>query len=276
MPRSHARTPRAFLGRAELESAIRRLENSDLELTTSPCRLSGMTSSSPPAVDPAATHATPPPADDAPPQHSTSTDAELEAHTERMKAVKAAQDAKVREKTERRGITIVNTGDGKGKSTAAFGTALRSAGSGLNVGIVQFIKGTWKVGETEAFKRFPEIHHVVSGDGFTWNTQDKTQDIASAGKGWEQAVAMIEASRKPEPRYHLIILDEINIAIHLGYLPIKEVVEAVKNKPTALNLMLTGRGAKAELIAVADTVTEMQPIKHAFDAGIRAQRGIEF
>jgi cob(I)alamin adenosyltransferase len=201
---------------------------------------------------------------------------ENELHKEQMQALKQEQDAKVRSKLTERGIVIVNTGDGKGKSTAGFGLAMRAAGSGQRVAIIQFIKGTWKTGEGEALKRFPEITHVVSGDGFTWNTQDREKDIASARRGWQQAVEMIEASRGPEPKYNLIVLDELNIALHYEYLPVEEVVAVLRNKPTELSICLTGRGAKPEIIEVADTVTEMRSVKHAFDTGIQARRGIEF
>jgi cob(I)alamin adenosyltransferase len=198
------------------------------------------------------------------------------AHKQQMQALKQEQDAKVRAKNVDRGVVIVNTGDGKGKSTAAFGLALRAAGSGLRVGLIQFIKGTWKTGEAEALKRFPEITHIVSGEGFTWNTQDREKDIAAARRGWQLACEMIEASRGPEPKYDLVILDELNIALGYGYLPVEEVVKVIGHKPQELSLAITGRGAPAELIAAADTVTEMRSIKHAFDVGIQARRGIEF
>jgi cob(I)alamin adenosyltransferase len=197
-------------------------------------------------------------------------------HKEQMEALRKEQAAKVKSKTEDRGIVLVNTGDGKGKSTAGFGLAIRAAGCGQKVGVVQFIKGTWKTGEAEALKRFPEIRHVVSGEGFTWNTQDKSKDIAAVRRGWDIVLEMIEASRSETPEYELLVLDELNIALSYGYLPVSEVVEALRNKPRELSICITGRGAPQELIDVADTVTEMKPIKHAFDAGIRARRGIEF
>lgn len=209
-------------------------------------------------------------------ENDTHSAEDAEAHRQRMEALRQEQAEKVRSKNEDRGIVLVNTGDGKGKSTAGFGLALRAAGCGQNVGLVQFIKGTWKTGEAEALKRFPEIRHVVSGEGFTWNTQDKEKDIAAVRRGWEIALEMIEASRGDSPAYSLIILDELNIALSYGYLPVSEVIEAVRNKPQELSICITGRGAPQELIDVADTVTEMKPIKHAFDAGIRARRGIEF
>jgi cob(I)alamin adenosyltransferase len=206
----------------------------------------------------------------------TSKKKENEAHRQRMKEVKKAQDAEVRSKEVSRGIVLVHTGDGKGKSTAAFGLAIRAAGHGQRVGLVQFIKGTWKTGETRSFERFPEIDHVVSGDGFTWNTQDRAKDIASVRRGWDTAVQMIEDSRGTDPKYDLVILDELNVAIGMDYLPVAEVVEVLANKPEELSICVTGRGAKDELIEVADTVSEMRPVKHAFEAGIKARRGVEF
>ncbi|MGB5813173.1 MAG: cob(I)yrinic acid a,c-diamide adenosyltransferase [Polyangiales bacterium] len=206
----------------------------------------------------------------------SSTDDDNELHRARMKQIKKAQDAAVRGKEISRGIILVHTGDGKGKSTAAFGLAIRAAGHGQRVGIVQFIKGTWKTGEKKSLERFPEIDHVVSGDGFTWNTQDREKDIASARRGWEAALEMFEQSRGDDPKYHVVILDELNIAIGMDYLPVEEVVDALTNKPRELSICVTGRGAKEELIAVADTVSEMRLIKHAYEAGIKARRGVEF
>jgi cob(I)alamin adenosyltransferase len=205
--------------------------------------------------------------------HESTTDAE---HKARMQKLKAEQDAEVRSKKIKRGVVVINTGDGKGKSTSGFGVAIRAAGHGQKVGVVQFIKGTWKTGEQAALKRFPEIEHVVSGDGFTWNTQDRQQDIASAEQGWKRVVEMIEASRAEPPAYEVLVLDELNVAIDYGYLAVQDVANALANKPEALSIVVTGRGAKQELIDVADTVTEMRPIKHAFAQGIVARRGVEF
>jgi cob(I)alamin adenosyltransferase len=199
-----------------------------------------------------------------------------QAHKAEMQALKAEQDAKVKTKQIDRGVLIVNTGDGKGKSTAGFGLALRAAGSGLRVGVVQFIKGTWKTGEAEAFKRFPEITHVVSGEGFTWNTQDREKDIQAAQRGWQIACDMIKAEENGKSTYDLIVLDELNIALGFNYLPTSEVVAVLRAKPTEMSIAVTGRGAPAQLIEAADTVTEMKCIKHAFEAGIQARRGIEF
>jgi len=201
---------------------------------------------------------------------------EAEDHKEKMKAVQKEQRQKVREKLIDRGVVIVNTGDGKGKSSAAFGTAFRAVGYGYKVGIIQFIKGAWKTGEQEAFKKFPEIDHIISGDGFTWDTQDKAKDIESAMRGWNIALEMIEKTRSGEKDYHLIVLDELNIALSIGYIPVDEVVKAIKNKPEKLNIIITGRNAPQEIMDVADTVSEMLPLKHAFEGGVQAQKGIEF
>ena len=197
-------------------------------------------------------------------------------HKKRMVEMKAAQKARVKKADIERGVLIVNTGDGKGKSSSAFGTAIRAAGHGQKVGIMQFIKGTWKTGEAESFKRFPEIEHLVSGDGFTWNTQDMDEDTASARNGWQKTIDMIERCRSDKPDYDLIVLDELNIALRYDYLDIKEVVGVLANKPDKLNIIVTGRDAKPELIEIADTVTDMTMVKHAFEAGIRAQKGVEF
>lgn len=197
-------------------------------------------------------------------------------HKARMQEMQRAQKKKVASADIERGILIVNTGDGKGKSSSAFGTAIRAAGHGQKVGIMQFIKGTWKTGEAESFKRFPEIDHMVSGDGFTWNTQDIDEDTASAQHGWSKTVEMIESCRSANPAYDLIVLDELNIALRYDYLDIHEVVAVLANKPEKLNIIVTGRDAKPELIDIADTVTDMTMVKHAFEAGIRAQKGVEF
>jgi cob(I)alamin adenosyltransferase len=197
-------------------------------------------------------------------------------HREQMRQLKAEQDRKVKERDIQRGVIVVHDGDGKGKSTAAFGIAIRAAGHGQRVGLVQFIKGTWKTGEKLALARFPEIDHVISGDGFTWNTQDREKDIASARRGLEIAKQMIEDSRGDDPKYQVVILDELNIALRYDYLPVSEVVEVLRNKPEELSIVVTGRDAKPELIAIADTVTRMEAVKHAFDAGIRARKGVDF
>jgi cob(I)alamin adenosyltransferase len=205
------------------------------------------------------------------------TDAEKdEAHRAKMIALKEAQDREVRSKTRKGGVLIVNTGDGKGKSTAAFGTAIRAAGHGQKVAVVQFTKGQWKTGEQAAFARFPEIDHFIVGDGFTWNTQDRKADIASARAGWQRCVELVEACRGDAPKYQLLVIDELNSVLRYDYLPIEEIVSVLAHRPEPLHVIVTGRDAKPELIAIADTVTEMKAVKHAYAAGIKAQRGIEF
>jgi cob(I)alamin adenosyltransferase len=201
---------------------------------------------------------------------------ESEEHKEKMKAIQKEQRQKVRAKLIDRGVVIVNTGDGKGKSSSAFGTVFRAVGYGYKVGVIQFIKGKWKTGEQEIFKKFDEIDHVISGEGFTWDTQDKDKDIAAAKRGWDTVVKMIEQTRSGEKSYHLLVLDELNIALHLNYLPVDEIVEVIKNKPENLNIIITGRNAPQALMDAADTVSEMVPLKHAFEGGIQAQKGIEF
>ena len=197
-------------------------------------------------------------------------------HKEKMKQLQAEQRKKVKANNTKRGVVICNTGDGKGKSTAAFGTVLRAVGYGFKVGVVQFIKGTWDTGEQKMFERLDEVTHIVSGDGFTWNTQDKQKDIESAEKGLAQAVELIEAARKDEKAFKLIVLDEINVALSMGYLDAQKVAEILLNKPENLNIMVTGRGAPQQVMDAADTVTEMKPLKHAFDNGILAVQGIEY
>ena len=200
----------------------------------------------------------------------------LDEHQARMRARQKAQGAEVRSKTTKRGVIVVNTGEGKGKSSAAFGVAIRAAGHGQRVGVLQFIKGCWQTGEQLALARFPEIEHVLCGEGFTWDTQDRERDTACARAGWERAKQMIESARAEQPAYDVIVLDELNLVIDFGYLPAAEVVQVLAEKPPHLSIVVTGRGAKQELIAIADTVTEMRSVKHAFEAGIRARRGIEF
>ncbi|MGF1510058.1 MAG: cob(I)yrinic acid a,c-diamide adenosyltransferase [Myxococcota bacterium] len=189
----------------------------------------------------------------------------------RMRQRKKEQDEETRSKSIKRGVVVVNTGDGKGKSTSGFGVAIRAAGHGQRVAVVQFIKGTWKTGEKAALARFPEITHVVSGDGFTWETQDRSQDMASARHGFDRARAFIQ-----DGDHDVVVLDEINIALDLGYLPVEEVCRCLETKPEHVSVVLTGRNAPQEVIDSADTVTEMKMVKHAYKAGIRARKGIEF
>ena len=190
----------------------------------------------------------------------------------KMEKRKAVQDAEVASKTVGRGLLIVHTGAGKGKSTAAWGLALRALGHGWRVGVVQFIKGAWESGEREAFARFrDQVSWHTMGEGFTWETQDKERDIAAARAAWVKARELMA-----DPGVGLLILDELNIALRYDYLPLAEVIEALKARRPELTVVVTGRNAKPELIAAADCVTEMGAVKHHFGAGFKAQEGIEF
>ncbi len=180
-------------------------------------------------------------------------------------------------KTIEKGLLIVHTGKGKGKSTAAFGLALRAIGNGMRVGVVQFVKGRWQTGERAMLEKFPDQMTIrTMGEGFTWETQDRARDIRAARAAWEAAKEMIEASRGPAPRYHMVILDELNIVLRYDYLPLDEVVAYLKDKPYNLHVVVTGRNAKEPLIEAADLVTEMTLVKHPFRSGVKAQKGIEY
>jgi cob(I)alamin adenosyltransferase len=197
-------------------------------------------------------------------------------HKTKMQKIKAARDRMMAEKKrEKKGLVIVHTGNGKGKSSSAFGMIMRCIAHGMPCGVVQFIKGTWVTGEKEFLRKHfaNECKFVVSGEGFTWDTQDRERDIAAARAGWEEAKAMIK-----DPNMSLVVLDEINIALRYDYLPILEVVEfLVTEKPEMTHVVLTGRNAKPELIEIADLVTEMTEVKHPFrEQGIVAQKGVEF
>jgi cob(I)alamin adenosyltransferase len=193
-------------------------------------------------------------------------------HREKMQRRQAARKKVLATKTEERGLLIVHTGAGKGKSTAAFGMVLRCLGHGMRVGIVQFVKGAWGTGERDVLARFPELVTCrAMGEGFTWDTQDRARDIAAAHAAWETAKAMIA-----DPSYRMVLLDELNIVLRYNYLPLDEVMAALKVKPHDLHIVVTGRNAPAELIEAADLVTEMSLVKHPFRAGVKAQPGIEF
>ena len=194
-------------------------------------------------------------------------------HKEKMAKRKAVQDAEVASKTiTEKGLLIVNTGPGKGKSTAAFGLIMRALGYEWPVGIVQFIKGAWETGERKALERFPDLVRWYSmGEGFTWETQDKARDIAAAEAAWGKVKELMA-----DPGIRLLVLDELNIALRYDYLPLLEVVETLKARRPDLHIVVTGRNAKPELIEAADLVTEMGLIKHHFSAGVKAQQGIEF
>jgi len=194
-------------------------------------------------------------------------------HQEKMAKRKAVQDAEVAGKTiESKGLLIVNTGPGKGKSTAAFGLMLRVLGHGWRVGVVQFIKGAWSTGERSALERFGEqVSWHTMGEGFTWETQDRERDVAAATRAWEKAKELMA-----DATIRLILLDELNIALRYDYLPLNEVVAVLSARRPDLHIVVTGRNAKPELVAAADLVTEMTAVKHHFAAGVKAQEGIEF
>ena len=193
-------------------------------------------------------------------------------HKAKMEKRKAHQDAKLAGKTIEKGLLIVNTGPGKGKSTAAFGLALRMLGYGRRVGVVQFIKGAWHSGEKDALARFGDLvaWHTM-GEGFTWETQDRERDVAAAGRAWEKALDLMA-----DPSFGLVILDELNIALRYDYLDTDAVVAALSARRPDLHVVVTGRNARPQLVEAADLVTEMGLTKHHFAAGVKAQQGIEF
>ena len=199
-------------------------------------------------------------------------DRDEERHRAKMAKRKAVQDAEVASKTVEKGLLIVNTGPGKGKTTAAFGLALRMLGYGKRVGVVQFIKGKWHTGEKDAFAAFGDrvVWHAM-GEGFTWETQDLKRDIAAAEAAWAKALELIA-----DPSISLVVLDELNIALRYDYLDLDKVVAALKARREGLHVVVTGRNAKPEMIEAADCVTEFALVKHHFAAGVRAQEGVEF
>ena len=194
-------------------------------------------------------------------------------HKQKMAARKAVQDAEVAGKAiAEKGLLIVHTGPGKGKTSAAMGLVVRALGYGWKVGIVQFIKGAWDTGEKHALERFGDLvaWHTM-GEGFTWETQDRDRDIAAAERAWEKALALMD-----DPAIGLLVLDELNIALRYDYLPLDAVVARLAARRPALHVVVTGRNAKPALIEAADLVTEMGLVKHHFAAGVKAQQGIEF
>jgi cob(I)alamin adenosyltransferase len=199
-------------------------------------------------------------------------DPDVSRHKAKMAKRKAAQDAEVAAKTIEKGLLMVHTGKGKGKSTAAWGLMLRALGRGWRVGVVQFGKGAWQTGERQAAARFGEqVAWYTLGEGFTWETQDRARDVAAAERAWAKALELIA-----DTSIRLIILDELNIALRYDHLPLGGVLAALKGRRPGLHVVVTGRNAKPELIAAADLVTEMSLVKHHFGAGVKAQEGIEF
>jgi cob(I)alamin adenosyltransferase len=205
----------------------------------------------------------------------TNNSADVDArHTEKMRKHKAARDKMMATKTDNKGLLIVNTGTGKGKTTAALGMVFRHIGHGWPVGVVQFIKSSsWETGEAKLLAKFPDLVSLhIMGEGFTWETQDRTRDIAAATAAWERAKELIL-----DDRHRLVLLDELNVVLRYDYLPLSEIVPFLRdNKPADKHVIITGRNAPAELIEISDLVTEMTLVKHPFRQGIKAQKGIEF
>jgi cob(I)alamin adenosyltransferase len=198
------------------------------------------------------------------------TDAE---HKAKMKKIQAAQAKKLATKTVEKGLVIVHTGPGKGKTSAALGMVVRAIGHGMKVGVVQFVKGAMATGEKAVFDRFPDlVEFKPMGEGFTWDTQDRSRDIAVAREAWDEVKRMIA-----DPSYAMVVADELNIVLRYDYLPVDEVLEALAAKPEMTHVIVTGRNAPQALIDAADLVTEMAQVKHPFrEQNVRAQRGIEF
>jgi cob(I)alamin adenosyltransferase len=199
-------------------------------------------------------------------------DSPEERHRERMQRKKELVDRKVARATIDRGVLLVNTGNGKGKSSSGFGMLARSLGHGMRCGVVQFIKGTFSTGEEAFFRRVGGdlLDYRVMGEGFTWETQDQARDIAAAGAAWREAARMLS-----DPAYAFVLLDELNIALVKRYVAVEDVLAALAARPAHQHVVVTGRGAPDALLEAADTATEMRLIKHAFQAGIKAQKGIE-
>ena len=195
-----------------------------------------------------------------------------ERHADKMKKKKAARDKIIATKTIEKGLIIIHTGKGKGKSTAAFGMVFRAIGNGMRVGVVQFVKGKWSTGERKVLDAFAgQVELATMGEGFTWETQDRERDMAAARAAWEKGKSMIA-----DPGLDMVLLDELNIVLRYDYLPVAEIIAALGAKPEMKHVIITGRNAKDELIEIADLVTEMEMIKHPFRSGVKAQKGIEF
>jgi cob(I)alamin adenosyltransferase len=195
-----------------------------------------------------------------------------ERHSEKMKKKKAARDKIMAGKTIEKGLIIVHTGKGKGKSTAGFGMVFRALGHGMRVGVIQFVKGAWATGERTVLEKFPDLVTIKAmGEGFTWETQDRTRDVAHSEAAWAEAKAMIA-----DPSYKMVLLDELNIVLRYDYLAVDDVLAVLRDKPYGKHVIITGRNARDEIVAIADLVTEMEQVKHPFRSGVKAQAGIEF
>jgi cob(I)alamin adenosyltransferase len=198
--------------------------------------------------------------------------AEHARHNARMKRVQAARARMQERRTLERGLLIVHTGNGKGKSSSAFGMAIRSLGWGMKVAIVQYVKGSWETGEKNFFQAWPDLlTFEVMGEGFTWDTQDRARDMAAARAAWERSKQLIA-----DPLVDFLILDELNIVLRDETLPLADVIAVLKDRPLTKHICVTGRNARPELIAIADLVTEFQDVKHPYRAGFKAQRGVEY
>ena len=197
---------------------------------------------------------------------------EFARHNARMQRMAVARDKMQARRTLERGLLIVHTGNGKGKSSSAFGMAIRSIGWGMKVAILQYVKGKWETGERNFFDAHPDLASFeVMGEGFTWETQDRAQDIAAARAAWERSKDMIL-----DPAIDFVILDELNIVLRDDTLPIAEVVEFLKDRPLTKHICITGRNAKPELLEIADLITEFGEVKHPYHAGFKAQKGVEY
>lgn len=193
-----------------------------------------------------------------------------ERHRSRMQKHKQVVDAGMARATEDRGVVVVLTGNGKGKSSSAFGMAARALGHGMRIAIIQFIKGKDTTGEEAFFRQFDKVDYHVMGEGFTWETQDRERDIKTAMTAWEKAEEYLS-----DDRFDMVILDELNIALKMHYIPVERVTDALGRRPTMQHVVITGRAAPDALIDVADTVSEIREIKHAYKQGVRAQKGVE-
>jgi cob(I)alamin adenosyltransferase len=193
-------------------------------------------------------------------------------HAAKMKRIKEARDRMMAGKSGEKGLLIVHTGKGKGKSSSAFGMVMRCIGHGMKVGVVQYVKGAWDTGEARVLKGFPELCEIKTlGEGFTWETQDRARDVAAAERAWTESRRMLA-----DPTYRMVVLDELNIALRNEYFPLEPVLETIAARPPLQHCVVTGRNAPQALIDAADLVTEMTMVKHPFRDGIKAQAGVEF